>query len=52
MRANGEDFIAAVHQQHLLVADMAEELAVDKIRQRDALGEVRTVRRILFLGHR
>src|SRR6516225_401429 len=51
MRANGEDFVAAVHQQHLLVADMAEELAVDEIRQRDAPREVRTLWRILLLRH-
>ena len=32
MGADGEDFAAHLHQQHLLVADMAEELAVDEIR--------------------
>src|SRR5262249_37334533 len=55
MRADGEDVVAHLahlHQQHLLVADMAEELAVDKIRQRDTLGEVRPLRRILLLRHR
>src|SRR6516162_1339625 len=52
MGADSEDFAAALHQQHLLVADMAEELAVNKIRQRDALGEVRALRRVLLLRHR
>ena len=56
MGADGEDFAAALHQQHLFVADMAEELAVDEIRERDTLGEVRTLRFILVLiralGHR
>jgi hypothetical protein len=30
---------------------MAEELAVDEIRQRDTLGEVRTLRFVLVLSH-
>ena len=45
MGADGEDLVAALHQQHLLVADMAEKLAVDEIRERDTLGKVRTLRR-------
>jgi hypothetical protein len=32
MRADGEDFIAALHQYHLFVSDMAEKLAVGEIR--------------------
>src|SRR5690242_914438 len=54
MRADGENVIAALLQQHLLVADMAEELTVDKVGQRDTLGQVRTLRCVLIavLGHR
>src|SRR3974390_1393053 len=51
MRADSENVVAVSHQQHLLVADMTEELAVDKIGKRDALGEVRALRGVCVLGH-
>src|SRR5436190_16775977 len=52
MRADGEDFITASHQQHLLVADMAQEFAVDEILDCDTLREVRSARRFLLVRHR
>src|SRR5579863_6683838 len=52
MRGDGEYFGAAAHEQHLLVADMADELAVGEVWERDPLGQVRAARRGLFLRHR
>jgi hypothetical protein len=52
MRADGEDFIAASHQQHLFVADMAQKLAVDKILDGDALRQVRSACCFLLFRHR
>src|SRR5580704_14757877 len=52
MRADGEDLVAASHQQHLLVTDMAQELAVDKILDCDTLRQVRPARCSLLFRHR
>ncbi len=52
MRADGEDFITAPHQQHLLIADMAQKFAVDEILDCDTLCEVRSARRLLLFRHR
>jgi hypothetical protein len=52
MRADGEDFITASHQQHLFIADMAQKFAVDEILDCDALRQVRSARRFLLFRHR
>jgi hypothetical protein len=42
-RPDGEDLGPAAHQQHLLVATMADKLAaIGKIGERDALDQIRT----------
>ena len=51
MRTDGKQLGAAVHQQHLFVADVPDKLAVDEIGQRDALREIRAAGRSLFLRH-
>ena len=51
MRTDGKQLEAAVHQQHLFVADVPHKLAVDEIGPRDALRKVRAAGRSLFLCH-
>ena len=56
MSADREDFGTAADEQNLVAADVADELAVDKIRERDAFSQIRPTRwsllLALFLGHR
>ncbi len=43
-RVDGEDLGPAAHQQHLLVAAMADNLsAIGKLGQRDALDQIRAL---------
>src|ERR1700736_6479144 len=51
MRADGEDLVTASHQQHLLVTDMAQELAIDEILDCDTLREVRPARCFSLFRH-
>jgi len=54
MRAMGADrkqLRSAAHKQHLLVAHVADELAVDEIGCSHTLCQIRTRRRRLFLSH-
>src|SRR5438876_7999530 len=52
MCADGEDFITASYQQHLLIADIAQKFAVDEILDCDTLREVRSARHLLLFRHR
>ena len=51
MGADREHLGADAHEQHLLVADMADKLAVDEVREGNALGQIRAARRRLLLRH-
>ena len=49
MGADREHFGTAADEQNLRGADMAQELAVDKIRERHTFGQIRPAWRSLFL---
>jgi hypothetical protein len=51
MSADGKQLGAAVHQQHLLAADVPDELAIHECVECDALGQIRAAGRSLFLCH-
>ncbi len=51
MSANGKHLGAAVHQQHLLVADVPNQLAIDEIGERHPLRQVGAAGRSLLLCH-
>src|SRR5262249_60920945 len=51
MGPDGEQFGAAAYQQHLVTANMADQLAVDEVVHRNALRQVRTGGRSLLLCH-
>jgi hypothetical protein len=47
---DGEDFAARAHHQHILIADMADQLAMREVGKRDTLAEIRAARLRLLLG--
>ena len=49
VRADREDVAAGLDQQDFLVADMTQQLAVGKLRQLDAAGEIRAFGCIILL---
>ena len=50
--ADGEDLLALARQQHRLAVGVAEQhLAVAQLRQRDALGQVRSAQLLLSAHH-
>jgi hypothetical protein len=51
MGRHGEDLRPAAHQQDLVVADMAGELSVTEVCERDTLGQIGARRRGLVFGH-
>ena len=51
MGADRKQLRAAAHQQHLLVADVSDKLAVDEIGKGYALRQIGTARGCLFLCH-
>lgn len=51
MRRNSEYLGSAVDQQNLLVADVASEFSIDKLCERNALGQIRAAGWGLFLRH-
>ena len=51
MGADRKQLRTAAHQQHLLVADVSDKLAIDEIGEGDALRQIGTARGCLFLCH-
>ena len=51
MRVDREDFGARAHQQHIGLADMAEQHVVLEIARRDAEREIGTSGRVLVVCH-
>ena len=51
MRVDREDLAARAHQQHVLLADMAEQHVVLEIIGRDAEREIGTSGLVLVVGH-